>query len=311
MSQPVDLKKMLEAGVHFGHRTSRWSPKMRSFIWGTRNKIHLLDVSKTAFLLERAGKFLKTIASEGKSVLWVGTKKAAAPLVLKAGETLEMPRVLHRWIGGTLSNFEQVKKAITRLLHLKDVIQKPLLNYKKKEIGMLQKEVERLEKNVGGIVDLDFPPAALIIIDAKKEATAVKEANRLGIPVIAVVDTNTDPSGVDYIIPANDDSPRSITFVIDYLVTAALDGKAAFAALPPEQQEAFKSANRRAARAAESAERAERGEKRGRQDMKSGRGPAKPGVRRGAPTTGGRSNTAPVKGRSASELLVGTDDENA
>lgn len=300
--QPVDLKKMLEAGVHFGHRTSRWSPKMRAFIWGARNKIHLIDISKSAFLLERAGSFLQSIAAEGKSVLWVGTKKAAAPLVEKAGQTLEHPRVLHRWIGGTLSNFEQVKKAITRLLHLKDVIKKPLLNYKKKEIGMLQKEVERLEKNVGGIVDLDFPPAALIIIDAKKEATAVKEANRLGIPVIALVDTNTDPSGVDYIIPANDDSPRSITFVIDYLVAAAQEGKKTFDALPAEQKEALRNSGRKA-RSMDTGDRSDRNEKRGRQDMKSGRGPAKPGARRG-----GRTNTAPVKGRAASDVVTPSDD---
>ena len=242
--ESLDLKKMLDAGLHFGHRTSRWSPKMNPYIWGARNKVHLLDVSKTAFLLERAGKFLKESAAQGKSVLFVGTKKPAQEITSRNAQSVQMPFVIHRWVGGTLSNYEQVKKAITRLLHLKDVIAKPLIHYKKKEIGMLQKEVARLEKNVGGIIELDFPPAALIVIDAKKEATAVKEALRLRIPVVAIVDTNTDPDGISYLIPANDDSPRSIDFVVTYLTQALAEGKAAFNALPDEEKKALIAANK-------------------------------------------------------------------
>jgi small subunit ribosomal protein S2 len=221
----LDLKQMLQAGVHFGHRTSRWDPRMKPFLWGSSNKTHLIDVSKTAFLLERAGKFVKEEVSQGKAILFVGTKKAAQSAIEKAGKSLAMPYIVHRWVGGTLSNFEQVRKAITRFLHLQDVVKKPLTNYKKKEIGMINKEIDRLNKNIGGIVDLEFPPAAVVIVDAKKESTAIKEASRLGIPIISIVDTNTNPSGINYIIPANDDSPRSIGFIMDYLIEMALEGK--------------------------------------------------------------------------------------
>lgn len=208
---------MLEAGVHFGHKTSRWSPKMRPFIWGAKNKVHLIDVSKAAILLERAGNFLKEVTSKGGKVLLVGTKKAAQPIIQKCADTTGMPFVIHRWVGGTLSNYEQVRKAVTRLLHMRDVVEKGMTHYKKKEISMIQKEIIRLEKNVGGIINFDYPPAALVVVDAKKEASAVKEASCLGIPVIALVDTNTDPEGVSIIIPSNDDSPKSISFLIEYL----------------------------------------------------------------------------------------------
>jgi len=242
--KPLDLKEMLDAGIHFGHRTSRWSPKMLPYIWGARNKVHLLDVSKTAFLLERAGNFLKDSTAQGKSILFVGTKKPAQETTQKNASSVKMPFVIHRWVGGTLSNYEQVKKAITRLLHLKDVIAKPLAHYKKKEIVTLQKEVNRLEKNVGGIVDLDFPPAAVIVIDAKKEATAIKEAMKLNIPVVALVDTNTNPEGISYLIPGNDDSPRSIEFIITYLAQAVAEGRALFDALPEEERKLIIAANK-------------------------------------------------------------------
>jgi small subunit ribosomal protein S2 len=226
----IDLKQMLEAGVHFGHRTSRWSPKMKPFIWGAKNKIHLIDVSKTALLMERAGKFLKDITSTGGKVLFVGTKKAAQEVVTSTAANTGMPFVINRWVGGTLSNYEQVKKAITRLLHMRDVVQKTTTQYKKKELSMIQKEIARLEKNVGGIINFDFPPAALVIIDAKKEESAIKEAMRMNIPVVGLVDTNTDPSGVTHIIPANDDSPKSISFVMKYLEAQLMAGVSAFEA---------------------------------------------------------------------------------
>ncbi len=226
----IDLKKMLEAGVHFGHKTSRWSPKMRPFIWGAKNRVHLIDVSKTAFLLERAGKFLKEVASTGGKFLLVGTKKPAQSIIQKTANTVHMPFVVHRWVGGTLSNYDQVKKAVTRLLHMRDVLQKSTTHYKKKEISMIQKEVARLEKNVGGIIDLDYPPAAIIIVDVTKERSAVKEASRLGIPVVALVDTNADPEGVTFVIPGNDDSPKSITFIFDFLTEQIKEGVSTYEA---------------------------------------------------------------------------------
>lgn len=226
----IDLKKLLEAGVHFGHKTSRWSPKMRPYIWGAKNKVHLIDVSKTAVMLERAATFLKETASMGGRFLFVGTKKSAQGIIQRAATSAKMPYVIHRWVGGTLSNYDQVKKAVTRLLHMRDVLQKPTTHYKKKEISMIQKEVARLEKNVGGIIDFEYPPAAIIIVDAKKEVSAIKEASRLGVPVIGLVDTNTDPTDVSFVIPTNDDSPKAIACIIEYLEASIKAGSKEFEA---------------------------------------------------------------------------------
>ncbi|MFC1894546.1 30S ribosomal protein S2 [Candidatus Dependentiae bacterium] len=234
----VDLKDLLKAGVHFGHKSSRWSPKMRPFIWGSKNKVHLIDIAKTAFLLERAGKFLKNLISNGKSILWIGTKKPAQEKIKNIALSLKMPFVINRWIGGTLTNFNQVKKAITHLLYLRDIIKKPSVHYKKKELSMLQKEVYRLEKNIGGIIDLEYPPGAIVLVDAKKERSAIKEAINANIPIIAQVDTNTDPSGINLIVPANDDSPRSISFIMDYLCKCAQDGKQIYNERKKEELEA-------------------------------------------------------------------------
>lgn len=232
-----DFKKLLQVGVHFGHKTSFGNPKMRPYIWGAKNKIHLIDVSKTAVLLEHAGKVLKDVVSNGKSVLWIGTKNSAHEIIEKAGKDLQMPYVVNRWIGGTLSNYSQVKKAITRLLHLRDVQKKSGSFYTKKEMVMLEKQVARLEKNVGGIVGIEFPPAAIVVVDAKKEHSAVKEAHGMGIPVIALVDTNTDPSFVNHVIPGNDDSPKAIAVIVEYLASCAAEGKALAATRKVEEKE--------------------------------------------------------------------------
>lgn len=221
----IDLKELLKAGVHFGHRTSRWSPKMKPYIWGAKNKIHLIDIAKTAFLLDRATKFIRKITSDGGSILWVGTKKAAREIIEKTATSLDMSYVIHRWVGGTLSNFGQIKKAITRLLYLQEIVSKPSPTYSKKELSSLHKEIIRLEKTVGGILNLSYPPAALIIVDAKKERSSVTEALRLKIPVIAIVDTNTDPTDINFVIPANDDAPRSIACIIDKLAAVVQEGK--------------------------------------------------------------------------------------
>ncbi|KKQ33114.1 MAG: 30S ribosomal protein S2 [candidate division TM6 bacterium GW2011_GWF2_37_49] len=243
----LDLHEMLQTGIHFGHKTSRWCPKMRPYIWGSKNKIHLIDIAKTAALLEKIGNITKEVTSKGGVFLFVGTKKAAQPIIQRVATNVKMPFVINRWVGGTLSNFDQVKKAITRLLHLRDVVTKSAGYYKKKEIVMLQKEIERLEKNVGGIIDLSFPPAALIVVDVKKERAAVKEASALGIPVIAMVDTNTDPEGVSHIIPSNDDSPKAIEFVLNYIEGRIKEGqklhaenKALEAKQPTVAKETFK-----------------------------------------------------------------------
>ena len=223
----IDLKALIKAGVHFGHQASRWSPKMDPYIWGHRRGVHLIDVSKTAHQLEKAAKFLTDVAKSGKSILWVGTKKPAQEIISKVAKALDMPYVNHRWIGGTLTNFTQVKKSVTNLLHFDDVIAKAAqFAYTKKELNTISKQADRLRKNVGGIVNLKLPVGAVVLIDVRKEQSALKEAVVSGVPIVGLVDTNSDPSLVDYVIPANDDSPKSISLIIDYLEQAVAKGKA-------------------------------------------------------------------------------------
>ncbi|MGD1997842.1 MAG: 30S ribosomal protein S2 [Candidatus Dependentiae bacterium] len=228
----ISFKELVEAGVHFGHHTSKWHPKMRPYLWGTRSKVHLINVAKTAFLLNRAEKFLTDAAAQGKPVLWVGTKRPAQKAVREAANKLNMPYVTHRWIGGTLSNFDQVRKAFVRLMHMRDAKDKSLDTYSKKEQSMFMKEMERLEKNFGGIIDLKQLPAAIVVVDAKRESSAIKEALVMGIPVISIVDTNTDPTGITFVIPSNDDSPKAIDLLVNRLADATAAGveKAAVAA---------------------------------------------------------------------------------
>lgn len=234
----IDFRQLIKAGVHFGHQTSRWCPKMAPYIWGFKNDVHLIDVSKTASQMEKAAKFLESVVAEGKTVLWVGTKKPAQAIVQEAALASEMPFVNHRWIGGTLSNYSQVKKSLTKMLHYEDVLSKSDSNphYTKKEFNVFGKIVGRLDKNVGGIRGMRWPIGALVLVDVSKERSALKEAVAMGIPVVALVDTNGDPSLVDYVIPGNDDAPRAIKEVIDYLSQAAQKGKAAARSAGKEKQ---------------------------------------------------------------------------
>lgn len=240
------LKTLIQSGIHFGHQASRWCPKMKTYIWGKRNNVHLIDVSKTAIQLEKASKFLESVASEGRCILWVGTKKPAQDSIMTVAQTLKMPYVTHRWIGGTLSNFGQVKKSVTKLLYYEDVLAKAEKNtgerqfHTKKEMVVLQKAHDRLKKNVGGIRTLTWPVGAVVIVDVLKEHSALKEAVGMGVPVVALVDTNADPSMVDYVIPGNDDSPRAIKLVLDYLAQAAQKGTEAAATKAVARPEAIK-----------------------------------------------------------------------
>jgi len=221
----ISLQDLVKARVHFGHRASRWCPKMAPYIWGEKNDIHLIDIAKTLALLERAAHFLESVAMDGKQILWVGTKKAAQGSVKNTAQELSGPFVTHRWIGGTLTNHSQVKKSVTKLLHLEDIIQKSdQFSYTKKELNMFQKNVGRLRANIGGIVDMQWPVGALVVIDIRKEHAAVREALRSGVPVVALVDTNADPTGIDYVIPANDDAVSSIAIIVDYLKDAVVEG---------------------------------------------------------------------------------------
>lgn len=223
----IDFRQLIKAGVHFGHQKTRWCPKMAPYIWGHKNNVHLIDISKTAWQLEKAAKFLEGVAAEGKQILWVGTKKAARDIIVHAATDLKAPYVSHRWVGGTLSNHSQVKKSVTKLLHYEDVVSKaeefPL--YTKKEFNSFKKSIEKLKKSVGGIRSMAWPVGAVVIVDVCKEVSALKEAHVKGIPVVALVDTNCDPSMIDYVIPANDDAPQSIKVLIDYLAEAVARGQ--------------------------------------------------------------------------------------
>ena len=226
----IDFRLLVKAGVHFGHQSSRWCPRMAPYIWGQKNGVHLIDVSKTANQLEKSAKFLESIAAEGKTILWIGTKKPAQLAIAEAGATSRMPYVTHRWIGGTLTNYLQVKKSVTKLLHLEEVLKKTSENslYTKKELNSFQKRIDRLRKNVGGISAMRWPVGAIVIVDGRKEMSAIKEAISTGTPVVGLLDTNSNPSGIEYVIPANDDAPRSIKLLIDYLAQAALRGRDTF-----------------------------------------------------------------------------------
>lgn len=221
----IEFRDLIQAGLHFGHQKSRWCPKMAPYIWGHRNGVHLIDVSKIAFNLEKAAKFLESVAAKGETILWVGTKKSAKVMVESIGQNLNMPYVNHRWLGGTITNFYQVKKAVTKYLHLEDVIKKSDESaYTKKECVTFQKAAERLKRTVGGLIELKMPIGAIVLIDVKKEATALQEAVAAGVPVVALVDSNADPMGVDFVIPGNDDSPKAIKLVLDYLAAGAARG---------------------------------------------------------------------------------------
>lgn len=221
----IDLKDLIKTGIHFGHQTCRWQPLMKPYIWGQRGGVHLINVSHTAQQLESAAKFLASIALQGRQILWVGTKKAAQQSIEKGARESNMPYVNHRWVGGTLTNYPQVKKSVTKLMHFEDIVKRASeFNYTKKEFLNFQKIIERLTSNVGGIRQLTWPIGAMVLIDVKKEDTALKEAQAAGVPVVALVDTNCDPSLVTHVIPGNDDSPRAIAFVIDYLAQAVKRG---------------------------------------------------------------------------------------
>lgn len=223
----ISYQELVKAGVHYGHLAKYWCPKMAPYIWGYKNNIHLIDVSKTAAQIQKAAKFLEDVAAQNQVVMWVGTKKVAQDAVRAAAEPFGHPFVTHRWIGGTLTNFPQVKKSVTKLLHLEDVLLKSDRgHYTKKELNTFQKSVDKLKKNVGGIIKFAWPVSALVIVDVRKERAVIREAARMGVPVIALVDTNSDPSFIDYVIPANDDSVSSIKIILQELSEAVARGAA-------------------------------------------------------------------------------------
>ena len=223
----VTMREMLEAGVHFGHQTRFWNPKMAPYIFGERNKIHIINLEKSLPLCNEATSYLGNIASKKGKVLFVGTKRAASEAVKKAAESCNMPFVNHRWLGGMLTNFRTVRQSIRRLKELEDMEANNSYDVKnKKEILTLQREQEKLHKTLGGIKDMGGLPAALFVIDVGYENIAIQEANKLGIPVVGIVDTNNSPKGIEYIVPGNDDSMRAITLYASLVADAINVGKA-------------------------------------------------------------------------------------
>ena len=219
------MKELLEAGVHFGHQTKRWNPKMKKFIFGKRNGIYIIDLQKTLKQFKDAAKFVTELAASGKNLLFVGTKRQAQDAIYEEANRCGMFYVNTRWLGGTLTNFSTIRKSIHRLKEIEGVLaQEDNENLTKKERLRLEREKEKLQKNLTGIKEMDELPDALFVIDPKQEYIAVKEANILGIPVVAVVDTNCDPDVIDHVIPGNDDAIRAIRLFASRIADAVLEG---------------------------------------------------------------------------------------
>ncbi len=227
MGVVLNMKELLEAGVHFGHQTKRWNPKMKPYIFGSRNGIHIIDLQKTVKLFSNIHDFVVKTVSEGYPVLFVGTKKQSHDAIIEESERCGMFYVANRWLGGTLTNFQTIKKGIARLKELEKMFEDGSINrYSKKEALIMEREMAKLQKNLGGIKNLDELPGAVFIVDPKREHIAVKEVKKMGIPVIAITDTNCDPDDIDYIIPGNDDAIRSIRLICSKIADACIAGHA-------------------------------------------------------------------------------------
>lgn len=222
----VAMKQLLEAGVHFGHQTRRWDPRMAEYIFQARNGIHIIDLQKTSKKLDEAYSFVKEQAEEGKTILFVGTKKQAQECVKEAAERCGMYYVDQRWLGGMLTNFKTIRTRVERLKELERMQEDGTFEVlPKKEVIVLKKEMEKLEKNLGGIKEMEELPGVLFVVDPKKERTAILEAKKLNIPVVGIVDTNCNPQDLDYPIPGNDDAIRSVSLIADVMANAIIEGK--------------------------------------------------------------------------------------
>ena len=231
MATDIGIKELLEAGVHFGHQTRRWNPKMRRFIFGERGGIHIIDLQKTEKLLRDAQEFAGELAGRGGTVLFAGTKKQASDAIKDAADSCRMPYVNQRWLGGLLTNFQTISKRIRRLHELRDWTASGTMDLLpvRERIGALA-ERDKLETNLGGVADMQRPPDAMFVVDLKTEAIGVREAARLGIPIIGLVDTNCDPDPIDYVIPGNDDAIRSCKLVTDAISGVVRDRATRFRA---------------------------------------------------------------------------------
>jgi len=225
----ISLQDLLEAGAHFGHQAQRWNPKMKPYLYGVRDGVHIFDLVKTQEGLKKACEYVQKLTAEGKKIIFVGTKRQAEAIIKEEAKKAGMPWVSKRWLGGTITNWEEIKKRIERLKEMTEKrAKKEYQKYTKKERLLIDREIARLETFFGGLVGLDDLPAAIFVVDTKKEKTAVREAKRKGITVVAIVDSNADPDLVDYVIPANDDAVKAIKLITGAIAEAAKKGREAF-----------------------------------------------------------------------------------
>jgi len=233
----TSMKALLEAGVHFGHQTKRWNPKMSKYIYATRNDIHIIDLQISVDHVEAAYQFVKSVAQDGKSVLFVGTKKQAQDAIKQEAQRCDMFYINQRWLGGTLTNFKTIR---TRIDRLNKINQMEMIGefelLPKKEVTKIQLEIEKLEKYLGGIKTMEKLPGALFIVDPRKERIAVAEAKKLGIPIVAIVDTNCDPDEIDYVIPGNDDAIRAVKLIASTMADAIIEGRQGQEEAPAEEE---------------------------------------------------------------------------
>ena len=234
----IAMKQLLEAGVHFGHQTRRWNPKMAEYIFTERNGIYIIDLQKTVKKIEEAYDFIRSVAADGGEILFVGTKKQAQETIKEEAVRVGMHYVDARWLGGMLTNFKTIKKRIERLAQLHKMEEDGTFDLlPKKEVIGLKGEMEKLEKYLGGIKEMKKAPAAIFIVDPRKERIAIAEAKKLNIPIVAIVDTNCDPEDVDYVIPGNDDAIRAVKLVVSTIANAVIEGREGTSVAPAEEEE--------------------------------------------------------------------------
>ena len=225
-STKVDIKEMLEAAVHFGHKTQKWNPKMKQYIYGSKNGVHIFDLEKSKVCLDKALDFIQKNSASGKNILFVSTKPQSAHLVVEAAAACRMPYVIHKWMGGLLTNFNTIKQRIRYFKNLTDQEKNGDFDkYTKKEASELRKTIVKLETALGGVRELDALPDAVFVVDTLRDRIAVNEAHKMKIPVIGIVDSNSDPDGVDYPIPGNDDAVKSLTYLIEKVKDGILEGR--------------------------------------------------------------------------------------
>ncbi len=222
----ISMKSLLEAGVHFGHQTHRWNPKMARYIFGSRNNIHIIDLQKTVRELKKAYSFINGLAAEHKTIMFVGTKKQAQDTIVQEAKRCGSPYVAERWLGGTLTNFETIRKSVRRFKDLQNMKEKGVFNLlSKKERAMREKDIRRLTKSLIGIMNMEELPSCMFVIDPSNETTAIAEARKMGIPIVAVCDTNSDPDLIDYPIPGNDDAIRAIRLITTLIAEGVIKGR--------------------------------------------------------------------------------------